>query len=504
MNVHEAGRSTEMMKKWIAGLLMVAAVAAHAEKMPNILFILVDDQRNDSLGCAGHPLIKTPHVDRLANEGARFENMFVNTSICMASRATILTGVTQRSHGFRPGDPQGSIPVCAAFLENSFPARLRDSGYHTGYFGKIHATFVGGKDAYGRMFDEWEKLGRNPYFKKLPDGTTRHTDEIMGDKSVEFLENRPKDKPFFLNMNFNISHAEDKDHRPGIGHFPWPRAEDGLYEDITPPRPRLDDPAIFENLPGFLKTSTNRSRYHWRWDTPEKYTVNMRALYRMIAGMDRIVGRVLAELEKQGVADNTIVIYTADNGYYMGDRGLAGKWSHFEQSLRVPLIIYDPRRPAEKRGQVLQPMASNLDISATILEFAGLPAPSNYQGRSLQPILNGHVPADWRTSVFCEHHQLGAIPAWAGIRDERYVYARYDRQEPPYEFLHDLKSDPDQLANVVNQPEYKAVLERYRSETDGAIEKYTVPETVAALEKSRKSGKSTKKKGRKNRKQGAL
>lgn len=482
---------------FVLGLVCLQSAWA---QQPNILFVLVDDQRNDSLGCAGHLFIKTPHIDRLANEGTRFENMFVNTSICMASRATILTGVTQRSHGYRPGDPQGSAPISRKLLDGSFPTLLKKSGYYTGFFGKNHVSFVDGKsEAFDTMFDQWKHHGRNPYFKQMPDGSKRHTDEIMGDDSVAFLRNRPKDKPFFLNMNFNISHAEDRDHRPGIGHFPWPKAEDGLYEDIMPPRPHLDDPAIFENLPEFLKTSTNRSRYHWRWDTPEKYIVNMRAYYRMLTGMDRIVGRVLAELEKQGVAEHTIVIYSADNGYYMGDRGLAGKWSHFEQSLRVPLIIYDPRMPAEKRGRVLQPMASNLDIPATILEFAGLPAPSSYQGRSLRSILNGHVPADWRTSVFCEHHHLAAIPAWAGIRDERYVYARYDRQEPPYEFLHDLQRDPDQLINLVNQPEYNAVLERFRNETDAAIEQYTVPETVVALEKSRQSGKNSKKRGRKTR-----
>jgi len=484
------------------GALTLYCANAVAAQPPNIVFVLVDDQRNDSLGCAGHPIIKTPNIDRLANKGARFENMFVNTAICMASRATIFTGVTQRTHGFRPADSQGSASVTQKLLESSFPTRLRDSGYYTGYFGKNHVSFQGGKPAaFDRMFDKWRHLGRNPYFKTMPDGSKRHTDEVMGDESVAFLQNRPQDKPFMLNMNFNISHAEDGDHRPGIGHFPWPKAEDGLYEDITPPRPRLDDPEIYNNLPDFFKDSLNRTRYHWRWDTPEKYTTNMRALYRMITGMDRIVGRVLAELEAQGVADNTIVICTADNGYYMGDRGLAGKWSHYEQSLRVPLIIYDPRMPVENRGRVLKPMVSNLDLAPTMLEMGGVDIPDCYQGRTLIPVLDNKTPSDWRTSVFCEHHEL-AIQPWAGIRDERYVYARYDRLKPAYEFLHDLKRDPDQLTNFVNDPEYKAVLERFRSETDSTIQKYTRSETIAAQEKNKidVANRNKNRKGKKGKK----
>jgi len=314
----------------------------------------------------------------------------------------------------------------------------------------------------------------------MPDGSKRHCAELIGDRSVAFLKAQPADKPFCLYMSFNISHAEDRDHRPGIGHFPWPKAVDGLYEDITPPLPRLGDPAHFERLPDFLKTSLNRVRWYWRWDTPEKYTINMRALYRMITGMDRVVGRVLKTLEDQGLADNTVVLYTADNGYYMGDRGFAGKWSHFDQSLRVPLIICDPRLPAARRGKLVSPMALNLDLPSTMLDLAGIPVPDSYQGRSLSPVLQGVGPTDWRREFFCEHHQLGdKIPAWAGVRGERYVYARYDRQAPPFEFLHDLGTDPDQLENLAGNPAHREVLERLRTRTDAYIRTRTRPEIEA-------------------------
>ncbi|VGO12676.1 Arylsulfatase [Pontiella desulfatans] len=463
------------LNRIIMGLtaLVAAAGSVVADEKPNIVFVLVDDQRNDTLGCAGHPVIQTPNIDRLAAQGVRFENAFVNTSICMASRATIFTGLTQRSHNYRPADPQGSTPVSDAVLMDSFPTQLRQAGYYTGFFGKNHVGFKRGTSkAFDTMFDDWRHLTLG--MKKQPDGTMRHSDELVGDESVEFLRQRPTDKPFMLYMSMTIAHAKDSNHSPGMGHYPWPKAVDGMYEDIDPARPRLDDPAIYESMPGFLKESLNRTRYFWRWDTPEKYRTNMRAYYRMLSGMDGIVGRVLAELETQGVRDNTIVIYTADNGYYMGERGLAGKWSHFEESLRVPLIIADPRLPKENGGRVEPSMVMNLDLPTTMLDLAGVPVPEQYQGESLTPFLTGNRPAEWRTECFVEHHQLRTvIPSWAGVRDERYVYARYDRQNPPYEFLHDLKADPDQLKNFVNNPEYAEILDRLRSNTDGYIREYT-------------------------------
>jgi arylsulfatase A-like enzyme len=170
-------------------------------------------------------------------------------------------------------------------------------------------------------------------------------------------------------MSFNISHAEDGDRRPGY-HFQWPAKEDGLFEDIEPLRPTLDDPKYYAATPEFLRKTINRGRCFWRWDTPGKYRINMRALYRMLAGMDRIVGRVVDTLQANGLAENTIVIYSADNGYYMGDRGFAGKWSHYDQAIHVPLIGCDPRMRPDLRGRVLDPTATSLDIPATILEIA--------------------------------------------------------------------------------------------------------------------------------------
>jgi arylsulfatase A-like enzyme len=272
---------------------------------------------------------------------------------------------------------------------------------------------------------------------------------------------------------FNAGHAEDKDRIPGTGHYPWPKAMDGKYDDIVIPEPRLSDPAIFEAHPDFLKTSNHRERYHWRWDTPEKYQLNMRAYFRMLSGIDHAMGRVLRVLEEEGLADNTIVIYSADNGYYMGDRGFAGKWSHHEQSQRVPLVIYDPRLPKGRRGSLVDSMALNLDLPATFLDWAGAPIPASYQGASLKPIVeSGATPDGWRKDFYGEHFNPRYSMSWHGVRGQRYKYARYTDQQPAYEFLHDLKNDPDELVNLVGDPEYGAQLKRLRGRTDALRKSY--------------------------------
>jgi arylsulfatase A-like enzyme len=458
-----------MMRRCVCFLLTLWFLCDQAvsASQPNILFFFADDQRNDTLGCAGHPIIKTPTVDRLAAEGVRFENAFVTTSICWVSRSSILTGLTARSFGTK-NQPDAVKPEA---LEALYPDLLRDAGYRTGFYGKWHAKMPKGFVA-ADHYSEFEAIFRHPYFKPQPDGTKRHTAELIGDRGVEFLKSQPKDKPFCLNLWFNSAHAEDGDKRPGIGHFPWPKAVDGMYEDIEIPPPRLSDPAIYESQPDHLKESINRQRYFWRWDTPEKYQTNMRAYFRMISGIDGVIARVLKTLEAEGLAENTIIVYSGDNGYYMGDRGFAGKWSHYEQSLRVPLIVYDPRLPTDRRGRVLSAMALNIDLPATFLDWAGASVPESYQGRSLKNHVAGSPLGDWRTDFFCEHVSLAPTLTWEGVRGERYVYARYFDQEPLSEFLHDLEEDPDQLQNLIDSEEYGQVLTQMRGRCDKLMDDY--------------------------------
>ncbi|MCG7853739.1 MAG: sulfatase [Methanosarcinaceae archaeon] len=439
-----------------------------AKKKPNIVFLLIDDQRNDTLGCAGHPIIKTPVIDDLAKKGVRFSNAFVTTSICAASRASILTGLHERTTRFTFNTP----PMLQEQCDVSYPVLLRQAGYRTGFIGKFGVKVP--KGVKENMFDNFIEIGGNPYFRKQADGSLRHESEVAGDHAIKFLEDNPSDKPFCLSISFNAVHAEDGDKRPGIGHFPWPKAVDGMYDDIEIPPPRLNDPAIFESQPEFLKKSMNRDRYYWRWDTPEKYQKNMKAYYRMISGVDHVIGRIRDALKENKLADNTIIIYMGDNGYYMGDRGFAGKWSHYEQSLRVPFIVYDPRLSKEMRGKVKDQMALNIDAPATMLDFAGIDIPKHYQGTSLAPIVKGESLENWRKDFFCEHlMDNAAIPKWEGVRGKRYVYARYFEND--YEFLHDLKKDPDQLKNLAGSKEHGETLQIMRNRCDELMNKYGGP-----------------------------
>ncbi len=441
-----------------------------ADDRPNIIFFFADDQRHDTLGCAGHPILETPTIDKLAEEGVRFTNMFVTRSTCWASRMTILTGLTSRSSV--KGD--GSDQIKPEALTELFPNLLGDAGYRTGFYGKWHAKMPKGFKP-EEHFDEYERIFRRPYFKTMPDGSKRHETELIADRGIEFLKSQKEnDQPFCLNLWFNAGHAEDNDRVPGTGHFPWPKAMDGKYEYIEIPRPRLSDPAIWEAHPEFLKTSNHRERYHWRWDTPDKYQINMRAYFRMLSGIDHAMSRVLSILEEEGLADNTIVVYSADNGFYMGDRGFAGKWSHHEQSQRVPLIIYDPRQPKERRGRLLDTMALNLDLPSTFLDWAGVAIPTSYQGASLKPALQGETSTgDWRKDFYCEHFNPRYSMSWEGVRGERFKYARYTDQDPEYEFLHDLENDPDELVNLVENSEFESILKRLRKRTQDLSQAYT-------------------------------
>ena len=434
---------------------------------PNLLLLYADDQRNHTLGCAGHPIVKTPHIDRLAKEGVRFENAFVTTSTCWVGRACLFTGCYERKHLYRANPGPLAAERCAA----SYFAVLKRAGYRTGHLGKEHVSLS--SESAAAMFDVRRPIRRKPYFKKQADGSERHETQILGDWAKEFLKEQPQDQPFCLQVSFNATHAEDGDKRPGIGHYPWPKVTDGMYEGQQMPLPRLRDPSIYAAQPEFLKQSINRQRYFWRWDTPEKYQTNMRAYFRMLSGIDHVVGRLVKQLEEQGLADNTVIIYTADNGYYLGDRGFAGKWTHYEQSLRVPLVVYDPRLPDPQRGRVLSQMALNSDLASTMIELAGIAAPESHTGRSLVPLVHGKEVSEWRDDFLCEFLAVpGSIPRWEGVRGTDWVYARYfvnGPEEPPFEFLHDLRNDPDQLKNLAGDEKHVAALKRMRARCDAII-----------------------------------
>ena len=448
-------------------LLLLLGCQEKALNPPNILFIITDDQRFDMMGNM-NPLLHTPVMDRLAERGVRFENAFVTTSICAASRASLLAGVVERTHRFTFITP----PLASEFTDNSYAAIMRRAGFRTAHIGKFGVEVEEG--AADSMFTVFEPLNRNPYFKRQDDGSERHLTDITADRAIEFIQSNPPKTPFALTMSFNAPHAEDSDERQYI----WPAAQDTFYQSLTLPLPPLSEPAFHEALPEFLRNpeiNMNRFRWFWRFDNPEKTQEMTKGYFRMINGVDAAIGRVLTALEELNLAANTVVVLMGDNGYFLGERGYAGKWLPHEPSIRVPLLIYDPRRP-DYAGARPEEMALNIDVAPTLLDLAGLPVPNQMQGRSMLPLLQAEPPADWRTDFFVEHlmdHKQ--IVKHEGVRDQRFKYARYFEIEPVYEELYDLENDPLETKNLVSDPAYAEELNRLRARCDQLRDAYGGP-----------------------------
>lgn len=430
----------------LAVLASALTTAQAQSRRPNLLLVVTDDQRFDQMSCAGHPTLETPVMDRLAADGVRFTNAFVTTAICAASRASILTGRREGKHGYTFGKPA----MGAALGRTTYPKLLRDAGYRTGFVGKWGVKFE--KGALEGAFD-YRKGSGHPYRKK--DG--RHLTDIVTQQAITFVEQQDAEQPFCLSVSFHAPHAQD-------GHqdqFLPPDEFVDRYEAAEVPAPPLAESG-FAALPGFLKESLGRVRWYWRFDTREKQIRRTKDYWRMIDGVDRGLGRILDALERRGLADDTVVVFTSDNGYFLGERGLAGKWLIYEESVRIPLIVYDPRADAARRGLTESKMALNTDLAPTLLAYAGVEAPGDYDGHSLTPLLQGE-PVAWRDTFVYEHHMNHAkIPPSVGLRGPRWVYARYYRQEPAYEQLFDLERDPLQLVNLASDPEHAAVLASQR------------------------------------------
>ncbi len=454
------------MKKTLFLFVLFFLLTVQSAEKPNIIFILVDDQRFDSLSCYGNAIIQTPNIDKLASQGTRFTNVFATTSICAASRATIFTGLYETTHGYTFGKP----PLSEKIIDQSYPVLLKKNGYKTGFTGKYGVKIAKEKDKLNESFDIYKPIAPSQYFINMPDGTKRHETDVSCDNAIAMMEEF-KEKPFCISISFNATHANDSNHEPGKGHYPWPESANGMYEGVTFPPPMLDTDDYRKTLPKFMtdqETSMNRLRYFWGYDTAEKYQANMQGYARMISGIDNVVGRLNTKLKELGIDKNTVIIYTADNGYYLGNRGFQGKWTHWEESIRIPLIIFDPRNP---KTQVIEKITLNVDYPATMLDLAGIPVPTHYQGASLVPFLSGKNPENWRTSYFCEHQMLNQrIPRWEGIRTEQFVYAHY--YDHNYEFFHDLKVDPREEKNLIDDPNYLGIIKQLRAEREAKKKLY--------------------------------
>ncbi len=427
-------------------------------KKPNFVFILVDDWRWNVLGCMGDPVVQTPHIDRLAARGVLFRNAFVTTSICAVSRASILTGQWQRRHGiddFAKG-------LNGDKWAQTYAALLRAAGYRTGFIGKFGVGSAAEVKAKANAFDFWRGLPgqAGKVFIDKDDPKRTHKTAVFGDQALEFLQGCRPDTPFCLSISFNAVHARDGEPRE---YEPDPRDEK-LYADIKMPVPKLATAEAFARLPEFVQKSEARRRWQRRFATPQMFQDTLRDYYRLATGVDREVGRIVKALDDLKLADNTVIIFFGDNGYFLGDRGLADKWFMYEESIRVPCIVCDPRLPAERRGSKQDSLVLNVDLAPTIVDMTGLPIPKGMQGRSLVPLLRqAKAPADWRTEFFYEHHtNPKIIPPSEGVRTERWAYIRWIKAEPVVEELYDLANDPLEERNLVRDPAQARVLAELR------------------------------------------
>jgi len=433
--------------------LLTLAVCALAQRPPNLLLVVTDDQRFDQMGCSGHAVLETPAMDALAAKGTRFRNAFVTTAICAASRASIMTGRREGAHGYT----FGKQPMDRDLGDDTYFTQLKRAGYRTGFVGKWGVRFA--KDALKGAID-YRRTPGQPYLKK----DRPHLTSVVADRAIEFVATHNNEQPFCLTVSFHAPHAQDN-HKDQ--YIPPPELGE-LYADADVPVPPYAV-AGFEALPDFLKTSMGRIRWRWRFDDREKQIRRTKDYWRMITGVDRALARIMSALDQHQLADNTVVVFTSDNGYFLGERGLAGKWLIYEESIRVPLIITDLRSGSGPRGATEDRMVLNTDLAPTLLDLAGVARPKGYDGTSLVPLLKG-TAKEWRSDFLYEHRfRHKDIPMSQGVRGERWVYARFDQQSPPYEQLFDLKSDPSQLQNLANDPDFAEVLASQRARCDALL-----------------------------------
>ncbi len=481
-----------------AVVLLGFTSGARAEaRRPNILLVFTDDHAAHAIGAYGSRINKTPNLDRLAAEGMLFRNCFCTNSICAPSRAVILTG--KHSH------VNGVIDNAVTFdgSQQTFPKLLRKAGYQTGWIGKWHLK----SDPTG--FDHWAILiGQGTYYNpafKTPKGrvaTTGYATDIITDMALDWLKKgRDRDKPFFLTYSHKAPHRE---WAPGPDHLT-------LYDDVTIPEPpslfdehegrtsaaKKQEMTVAEHLtPRDLKlvppgNLTKEQRAKWnaaygpkneafkkadlkgkelvRW----KYQRYIKDYLRCVASVDDNLGRVLKYLDESGLAKDTVVVYSSDQGFYLGDKGWYDKRWMYEESLRMPLLVRWPGVVKAKSESA--ELVQNLDFAQTFLDIAGVKAPDDMQGRSLVPLLKGEAPKDWRKSIYYHYFEYPAVhmvQRHYGVRTARHKLIHY-YLIGEWE-LFDLKTDPDERKSVHADPAYADVLKELKAELERLREQYKV------------------------------
>jgi len=433
------------------------AARRHAPK-PNIIFILMDDMRWDCMSCAGHPFIKTPNLDRIANEGAMFTNYFVTLPLCSPSRATLLTGQYAHRNGVIDNVTDHS-QLSHQFV--TYPMLLQKAGYETAFIGKWHM----GLDPTPRPgFNHWVGFrGQGVYKDPLLniDGKSEkvqgYITDLLTDYTVQFIKQK-HDKPYSICLFHKAVHQ--------------PCAPAERHADIYSDDPLPTSPNMKDDLSGkpmlTRKVATTSPVGHPDWGVPEKQIRNQ---LRCIQSVDDGVGLIFKALEETGQLDNTLVVFSSDNGYFWNEHHLGDKRAAYEESIRDPLLMRYPR--LIKAGTKIDQIALNIDIAPTFLALAGADIPVDMQGKSLLPLFAG-VTSNWRPACFLEYFYekpYPLIPTWQAVRTNDWKYVEYSGVKNMNE-LYDLKNDPGEMKNLITDPsaakkldELKAELARLRQET---------------------------------------
>lgn len=450
----------------LAGLPWSSAISA-AEPRPNVLLVVVDDLRFDDFHAAGHPFAVTPHLDRVAREGAQFKNFFAVTPLCSPSRANILTGLETRHHGILDNTDRSprshELPT--------FARTLRAAGYNTGFIGKWHM----GNDPTPRPgFDYWvsmkgqgevadPELFENGRLASVPGYVT----DIFTQRALSFLR-QPRTAPFLLIVSHKALHpnkiqrADGTSAAIGEGGFIPAERHKQLYSGAQPPRrgnyavPPKGKPALERPIPGLKPLGPDTV-------TPDE---TIRDRLRMLAAVDEGLGQIFAELEKQDRLDQTVVMVIGDNGFFYGEHGLSEERRlAYEESIRLPLLVRFP--PRVKAGAEPTGMALTTDLAPTIIELTGAPAMPGIDGRSLVPLFT-RTPDDWRKSFLIEYTTDIVFPrtlkmGYDAVRTERYKFIRY-RDLVGMNELYDLRDDPFELSNLIDSPNAAEVRGRMEGE----------------------------------------
>lgn len=429
----------------LGGFLMPALAQ---QKHPNIVFIITDSHRGEALGINGHPFVQTPNLDLLARGGVRFTNTYVTTAICSVSRASILSGQHKARHKIN----DFTTGFTHEAMQQTYPVVLRNAGYKTAQIG-----FLGvGKKQPVEYFDHWD--AQIPW---LTEDGLHQTDNIT-QKALRYLEKQKSDQPFYLAMSFTAAHEIDgKDGNPAT--YLVQERYKNLYKDIEMPMPVTGAPEYWNNFPDFFRTDQNigRGRWHGLFSTPELFQENVKNYYRLITGLDEAVGEVVSKLKELGLEENTIVIYTSDHGFSLGEHGMMGKWYGYEKGIHVPLIINDLRASSSLKNHNAKQLALNIDLAPTILSLAGVNIPPAMQGVDLMKVVARKIPE--RKYFFYEHTVFSSpmLPKVEGLVSKDYKYFNYT--EHNFELFYDTRKDPNETKDVARDRRYRKKLAEVRS-----------------------------------------